>query len=89
MTLEDLIRDAAARGNMTNLSIAPTPDGKRWRACYAPAKTMGVSFAEDDDPVVAMKEAFRHNKAKRSAIPATRDNADARAGVKHNDMDFG
>jgi len=81
MTLEDLIRDAAAKGNMTHLSIIPAPNGTSWRASFTPAKRMGIAYGEDADPVKAMALAIKHGM-KRENLTKTEDD-------RSDDLDFG
>jgi hypothetical protein len=52
--LEEVIRDLAARGEITHLSVVPSQNGKLWRASFAMCSKYGVSFAEDVDPVKAL-----------------------------------
>lgn len=54
LTLEETIRALAKVGNLSSVSLAMNPSHTKWRASYAPAKTYGVAFAEDEDPVKAM-----------------------------------
>jgi len=53
-TLEELIRALAARGSLSHISLAMNSSGTKWRGTYAPAKTFGVSYAEDADPIKAL-----------------------------------
>jgi hypothetical protein len=63
VSLEQRIRDLAARGEITHLSL--TPRAKGWAATYTPASVMGVSFAEDGDPVKAIEAALDGIKLRR------------------------
>lgn len=70
--LEDLIRDVAARGELTHLSLAPRKIERGenkfvngWSATFAPASVMGNTFAEDVDPVVALKQCIEDAKLRR------------------------
>lgn len=58
MTLEETIHSLAEKGNLSHISLAMNSSHTQWRASYAPAKTFGVSFAEDPDPVKALMKAF-------------------------------
>ena len=53
-TLEQTIRDLAARGEISDLSLSMNPSHTKWRACFVPCSTFGQSFAEDVDPVKAL-----------------------------------
>lgn len=70
--LEDLIRDVAARGELTHLSLAPRKieQGENkfvngWGATFAPASVMGNTFGESTDPVEALKSAITDAKLRR------------------------
>jgi hypothetical protein len=63
--LETTLRDLAARGELTHISL--TPSGKGWRALYAPASTFANSFAEDKDPVKAILLACEGAKLRKRA----------------------
>lgn len=54
LTLEETIRALANAGNLSTISLAMNPSYTKWRASYAPTKTFGVAFAEDEDPVKAI-----------------------------------
>lgn len=62
-SLEDAIREMAARGEITHLSL--TPRGKNWGASFSPASSMGNAFGEDKDPVEAIFQAFEEIKLRR------------------------
>ena len=57
MTLEDMIRQLAERGELTHLSLAAR-DGVFY-ANYAPASTSGYARTSDADPVEALKSALK------------------------------
>jgi hypothetical protein len=70
--LEELIRDVVKRGELTYLSLAPrqirisekqTVPG--WGASFSPASTTGNTFAEDRDPIVALKACIEEAKLRR------------------------
>lgn len=56
--LERMIRELAARGEISNLSVSKNPTGTKWRACFAPCSVFGLSYAEDDDPCKALQMAM-------------------------------
>lgn len=58
MTLEELIRDCATRGELVHLSLWFEPIKKRWCATYAPSHKFGVSRVYDLDPVTATVKAL-------------------------------
>ena len=62
VNLEDMIRAAAANGEMTHLSVVPKagkgPGNITWCASYSPASKWGSGFGEDIDPVKAVKLAM-------------------------------
>lgn len=65
--LEDTIRDLAARGEISHISLVPSQKGKLFRATFAPCSVFGVVFAEDVDPVNALMKACTEAKIKRRA----------------------
>lgn len=73
MTLEELIRDMASRGQITHLSVIPDSTG--WRAVFCAASvTSGYTTAHDKDPVEAMRKAIVETKIrKRAAVPTVPD----------------
>lgn len=62
VNLEDMIRAASANGEMTHLSVVPKagkgPGNITWTASYSPASKWGSGFADDVDPVRALKLAM-------------------------------
>ena len=62
LNLEDMIRAAAANGEMTHLSVVPVagkgPNNINWSASYSPATKWGVGFGRSADPVEALKLAM-------------------------------
>ena len=64
INLEDVIHDLVARGELSHLSIAPSQDGKMWRASFTMCSKFGASFAEDEDPVKAIIVACTSAKMK-------------------------
>lgn len=73
-TASDLIQEAAAKGNLTHLSLTPNPDGKGWRASYAPS-VGDNSFAAHADPCEAIRLAIT--------------NARKRPRTTETELDFG
>jgi hypothetical protein len=71
--LEDMIRDVARRGELTHLSLAPRvirdaddkPIKKGWGASFSPASSQTNTWAEDEDPVVALKTAIEEARLRR------------------------
>jgi len=72
--LEDTIRQLAARGEISNLSLSLNASGTRWRAGFTPCSVFGNSFAEDADPCKALHLALTTIKLK------------TRTRVKDNDL---
>ena len=64
--LEDVLRDLAARGEISHISLTPSQDGKMWRASFAMCSVFGISFAEDADPVNAIVLACTTARLKKS-----------------------
>lgn len=62
--LEETIRQLAARGEISNLSLSKNGTGSKWRACFAPCSVFGLSYAEDPDPCVALQRALTSVKLK-------------------------
>lgn len=81
-TLDNLIRDAAKRGELTHLSIAP--HGKAWICSYAPASTFGVTHKTHADPCEAIRLAITETKVKRRRTAEKPGDVHA-----ESDMDFG
>lgn len=67
--LEDVIRELAARGEISHFSLVPSQKGKLWRGTFAMCSKFGVSFAEDVDPVVALTMALTTAKMKPARTP--------------------
>lgn len=72
-SLEALIRDRAARGDISHISLTPSQDGKLWRASYAPCSVFGVTHSEDKDPIKAIILALSTTKIKSRAPVRLRD----------------
>lgn len=64
--LEDMIRAAAANGELTYISLAPVAGkgvgGIGWAATYSPASRWANGFGRDDDPVKAIKLAMNDER---------------------------
>lgn len=52
--LEETIRDLVTRGELSDLSVRPSQNGKMFRAVFTPCSIFGNSIAEDADPVKAL-----------------------------------
>jgi hypothetical protein len=65
-TLDELIREQAAKGNITHISITPNADGT-WHACFTPA-VAGHAMADGADPVEALKAAIKATPKPRSRV---------------------
>lgn len=57
MTLEELLRDTARRGELNHLSLIPSPKG--FCATYCPASKCTHNTAIHADPVEALRLAMR------------------------------
>lgn len=62
-TLETKLRELAARGEITHLSLVPR--GSKWEATFAPASTFGITIVQHADPVTALTAALENTKLKR------------------------
>lgn len=97
MTLEQLIHDAAARGELNSLSLVAVAGG--FSASFTPASTYGVNFETDPDPVIALTKVLKKTKmARPSKAPhfepkgrkLTDDvTAPATAAEARDELDFG
>jgi hypothetical protein len=67
---ENKLRELVERGDVTDLGLTPTSDGKLWRATYAPASVHGLSIVEDADPVKALYLALTNIKIKSRKVTA-------------------
>jgi hypothetical protein len=90
-TLEDLLRDLAARGEMTHLSIAAVagkgPNGVVYSGSFCPAAQFGHGFGRDADPVKAILEAVR-DKSLKKLVKQLKD-AGAKFGEQETRLDDG
>jgi hypothetical protein len=57
-TLEQTIRDLAARGEISDLSLSMNASHTKWRAVLVPCSQFSMSVAEDVDPVKALMMAM-------------------------------
>lgn len=64
-SLEDTIHDLVRAGELSYISVAPSQDGKKFRAVFAMCSKFGNSFAEDADPVKAILLAISTVKTKK------------------------
>jgi hypothetical protein len=67
MSLEDQIREMAAQGELTHLSLTPIHEGKQhvWAASFCAASPIGgYTFVLESDPVEALCRAIRETKLK-------------------------
>jgi hypothetical protein len=64
VTLEELIRDMAQRGELTHLSLSPV--GKEWAASFCAASPIGgYTFILDADPATALVRAIQETKLRK------------------------
>lgn len=76
MTLEELIRDMAQRGELTHLSLSPYE--KQWAVSFCAASPIGgYTFILDMDPVEALCRAISETKLRKQ-----RRQKDAELGVQ-------
>jgi hypothetical protein len=73
MTLEELIRDRATKGELTHFSLGYEISSGMWCAVYAPSQEFGTSVARDKDPVKACEQAITAPKTtkRRKTVTAT------------------
>ena len=64
MSLEELINDAAKRGELNHLSIIGSEKG--YRACFRVASTCSHASGESRDPVEALTQALKGAKMVRA-----------------------
>lgn len=70
MTLDELLNDVAAKGELTHFSVAFSLHGSKvgqWIAAYTPSHQYGVSWGMGTTPVAAALEAIQAIKRKKSA----------------------
>lgn len=65
MTLDELIRDTVARGELVHLSVSASPSGKGFSASYGPASGFGITIIHNADPVAALHEAITTTRLRR------------------------
>jgi hypothetical protein len=80
-TLEDTIRELAARGEISDIGLSMNSTYTKWRASFTPCSKFGVSYAEDEDPVKALQLALTsaHLRKPRSGSPKAMAAEEARA----------
>lgn len=62
MTLEEIIDDAARRGELVHLSVSNNASGKGFSASYGPASGFGVTIVYDESPSKALHRAIAETK---------------------------
>ncbi len=67
MNLEDVIRNAAAKGDISHLTLALSSRG--WVAGYRSVDKGGYAIGTQSDPVDALKEAMLGPRALKKALP--------------------
>jgi len=70
LTLEELIRDRAAKGELVHLSVVHSALDSKWHAIYAPAHVYGVENGAGADPVEALIAALTSVKSSRKRVTA-------------------
>jgi hypothetical protein len=82
MTLDDIIRQLAKKGQITHITLGPTyRDSKtRWQASYRDATSNGYKVEIADDPVDALATVLTDRRSK--AIPRPREALDNSATVE-------
>lgn len=76
MTLDEMIHDLATRGEISDIGLCRSQDGKLWRGTFAMCSKFGLSIAEDADPVKALMLACSTAKIKAYPKPRVRDEFD-------------
>lgn len=69
-TVDDVLHDLAARGEISHISLTPNSRGDGWCASFTMCSRFGTSFAEDRDPAQAIIRAC--TTAKMKPRPATK-----------------
>lgn len=70
--LDQTIRDLAARGEISHISLTARHEGTKqigWHASFSPAGTYGVTTAEGSDPIEVLIAALTSAKLKRRSPP--------------------
>lgn|GEM_PF-5091936 len=70
MTLEELIRDRATKGELVHLSLVCSVIDGKWHGVYAYAHAFGVHSATGDDPIAVLTEALTGAKTSRKRVTA-------------------
>lgn len=78
MSVDKLLREAVARGELTHVSLTAHHDkrGLTWRATYRDATTAGQYHGESADPIDAIAAAFLQRKAPRKPRKESADDFD-------------
>ena len=63
-TVDDVLHDLAARGEISHISLTPNSRGDGWCASFTMCSRFGTSFAEDRDPAQAIIRACTTAKMK-------------------------
>ena len=89
MNLEDMIRDAAKRGELNHLSMIPTDKG--FHAAFRVASSTSHSFGMHEDPVEALRIALKNAKMVRAPRgPSLKPTPEPEpASTDADDIDFG
>ena len=61
-TLEDLIRNLAARGEISSIGLYFSPTEGKWVAKFAPCSKFGLTSVAHDDPCEALRLALSATK---------------------------
>jgi hypothetical protein len=64
--LEDLIRQMAAKGELTHLSLIPAAGGQ-WSASFTPASVFGSNQFTAADPIAALTTVLEWKPSRRAA----------------------
>src|ERR1035437_3239515 len=68
-TVDDVLHDLAARGEISHISLTPNSRGDGWCASFTMCSRFGTSFAEDPDPAQAIIRACATAKMKPRPAP--------------------
>lgn len=68
MTLDELIRDRAAKGELSHISVVFSQISGKWHAIYAPTHIAGFTNAEGNDPVDTLVKAITAPKTSRKRV---------------------
>lgn len=73
LTLEETIRELAARGEISDISFGRNPTNTKWRAVFVPCSVFGKSVSEDEDPIKALMMALKSIPLKSKKPPTDRE----------------